>query len=208
MRCVLLLASTIFVRSPVPSAKHSFVPDLSVMVYLAPLSPSAKVHFQGHAPAVFPNFQKFTQCLLYSFILRYSFQESSPINGIYLFIFSVSVMLRLLYSSFLRMSIIFSSFFGSIILVFLDICTKKELQTASRCLKFLYKYTILFFTFLQFLRQIWKHADRPFQNALHIGNGDAVVSDRHLLINGTFHTIADLALIQHTAAAVNDQCIF
>ena len=67
MRCVLLLASMIFVSSPVFSAKHSFVPDLSVMVYLAPLSPSAKVHFQGHAPAVFPNFQKFTQRLLFSY---------------------------------------------------------------------------------------------------------------------------------------------
>lgn len=67
MRCVLLLASTIFVRSPVPSAKHSFVPDLSVMVYLAPLSPSAKIHFQGHVPAVFPNFQKFTQHPVFSY---------------------------------------------------------------------------------------------------------------------------------------------
>ena len=117
-------------------------------------------------------------------------------------------MLRLLYSFFLGMSIVFSSFFRSIILVFLDHRAKKELQTASHCLKFLYKYTILFFTFLQFLRQIWKHTDRPFQDALHIGNGDAVVSDRHILINSTFHPIADLALIQHTASAMNNQCIY
>ena len=54
----------------------------------------------------------------------------------------------------------------------------------------------------QFLSQIWKHTDRPFQDALHIGNGDAVVSDRHILINSTFHPIADLALIQHTASAM------
>ena len=60
----------------------------------------------------------------------------------------------------------------------------------------------------QFLSQIWKHTDRPFQDALHIGNGDTVVSDWHVLINSTFHPIADLALIQHTASAMNNQCIF
>ena len=47
--------------------------------------------------------------------------------------------------------------------------------------------------------------DAAFQNAVQVGQEDAVVGDGDALVGGAFHAVADLPLVEHTAAAMDHQ---
>ena len=60
---------------------------------------------------------------------------------------------------------------------------------------------------LIFLLEFRKDLDASLQNPVHVRDGNAVVGHGDSGVICTFHTIADLPFIEHTAATVDDQTV-
>lgn len=52
-----------------------------------------------------------------------------------------------------------------------------------------------------------QRGDGALQNAVHIGDGDAVISHRDILLSSTFVAVQHLAFVQHAGAAMDDESV-